>query len=35
LIQAFTVSFDEAARGWLEEHPASKVLVIAYKDSRC
>jgi hypothetical protein len=31
----FKVVFDGKARYWLEEHPSSDALVIAYTDSRC
>ena len=31
----FTVSFDEKARRWLDEHPSKDALVIAYQDTRC
>jgi hypothetical protein len=31
----FAVVFDERARHWLEEHPNSAALVIAYSDTRC
>jgi hypothetical protein len=33
--EAFTVTFDEKARRWLEEHPSQDALVIAYEDTRC
>lgn len=33
--ESFAVTFDDKARGWLNEHPSQDALVIAYEDSRC
>ena len=32
---SFKVDFDAGAVRWLEQHPSSDPLVIAYSDARC